>query len=84
MNFDPVSWFSKRELQFSPRHFVKCTTPIDSDRLLWVRNKLSGRYSVINGSSLDLGVLIIETTQYVTFEDPSEATMYELRWSGSK
>lgn len=82
MNFDPIAWFSKRELTFSPPHFIKCSTPVDPDRLLWIKNKLSGRYSIVTGTSL--GTFVLESAQYVTFEDPADATMYELRWSGSK
>jgi hypothetical protein len=76
---DPVVWFAVRALDFAPVHFIHTTTPVTSESIQWVMNNLRGRYAIMN-SYTDL------FSQHsilgkIAFEDPSEAVMYELRWS---
>lgn len=80
--FNPAIWFSQRELKFTPPHFVTCTTELTEENLMWVKTRLSGRYS-IEDNSLTRNY-IFDYAASIAFEDPSEAVMYELRWSGSK
>jgi hypothetical protein len=82
MNVNPVKWFSVRELDKVPPHFIKASTPISDKAKLWVITKLEGRYAIAEGDGPDDFLLI--SPQYIFFEDPSEATMFELRWAGSK
>ena len=80
----PQVYFGKRELDSCPPHFVKATTPINSESLIWVKNKLQGRYSLMSISDNDMNNFIFAQKMCIFFEDSGEAMMYELRWSGSK
>lgn len=84
IEFSPEVFFNTRELDICPPHFIKATTPAHNEALVWVKNKLRGRYSLVIGTDNDLGNFIFSQTLNIFFEDPSEATMYELRWSGTK
>lgn len=79
-DIDPLSWFGTREIKGTiPKHFVKSNTLLHEESYLWVVKKLAGRF----GTSLDLSdISTIDCNTYVFFEDPKEATIYELRWSG--
>jgi hypothetical protein len=85
---NPLLWFSEREIKTHvPPHFIKCETPLTEKSKLWVITKLQGRYSISIGSDNNdsdaLTYLFIDQ-EYIYFEDPKEAMIYELRWSGSK
>lgn len=85
---NPLLWFSEREVKTHvPPHFVRCESPLTEKSKLWVITKLQGRYSISIGSDNNdddtLTYLFIDE-KYIYFEDPAEATFYELRWSGSK
>ena len=80
--FNPQLWFGARELKFVPPHFIKCSTTVTDESLRWVKNKLSGRFSL--SDKLNSENFIFDNTITIAFEDPGEAVMYELRWSGSK
>jgi|688.fasta_scaffold1082337_3 hypothetical protein len=84
INFDVNTFFSTRELENCPPHFLKANTPINKESLIWVRNKLKGRYSLVQISNTDLNNFIFSQVLNIYFEDPREATIYELRWSGTK
>ena len=81
---DPLLWYGERRLKVPPVHFIKTTTPISTTSLFWVQNKLKGRFSTgsITIQMEDTDFLIDK--EHLFFEDPSEATIYELRWAGSK
>lgn len=82
LEIDPITWFSQRELNYKPRHFILTKTPITTESKKWIYNKLRGRFVIVtldytqNDSfdDFDLG-------GYPAFEDPAEATFYELTWS---
>lgn len=82
--FNPQLWFGERELKFMPPHFVKCYTPITPEGLTWVKTKLSGRYCLVDTTNVGTHTFVFDNTFNIAFEDPSDAVMYELRWSGSK
>ena len=85
MNPNPSNWFSKRELNSRPPHFVKTNTSLTTDSYMWVTAKLTGRFSVTLESEEKADLFVLNTTKpYIAFEDPAEAMLYELRWSGSK
>lgn len=78
---NPQLWFGTREITESiPKHFIRATTPMSEESYIWVVKKLVGRF----GTSIDISKIasFIDET-YVYFEDPKEAMIYELRWSGS-
>lgn len=85
MNVNPILWFGEREVKLTPPHFTKCPTPLTEKSKNWVMAKTQSRYSIVmaNGDSEDPLAIFIDT-YHVYFEDPIEATVYELRWSGGK
>lgn len=85
MTPNPSNWFSKRELNVCPPHFVKSNAPVNTDSHMWVTAKLKGRFSITLEVEESMDVFVFNTTKpCIAFEDPAEAMIYELRWSGSK
>jgi hypothetical protein len=80
---DPVTWYSERELKFTPKHFTLTHTELKPESKLWILNKLKGRFSVIHNQVLDdsLNLFMMNFYGYPAFEDPKEAVAYELVWS---
>jgi hypothetical protein len=79
---NPQVWFGERELHHVPPHFVKATTPLTTESMSWVNTRLISRYAL--SSLWETDNFIFDSGSYVYFEDPSEAMLYELRWSGTK
>jgi hypothetical protein len=78
---DPTSWFSERELKYTPKHFIVSNTPLTPERKIWILNKLKGRFSItFTENSID-DFLVFHATGNPAFEDPKEAIFYELTWS---
>jgi hypothetical protein len=71
---NPIVYFGNREVDANnlPKHFIKSTTKTNAESKAWVVSKLHGRYSINDGYD-DQGAIY--------FEDPKEATIFELRWS---
>jgi hypothetical protein len=80
MIINPIIWFAERELDFVPRHFIKCPTPLNFQSKQWVQNKTNGRYAFV---PLDRSGMLTTIELCVCFEDQKDATMYELLWAGS-
>jgi len=76
--WDLINWFSERKLEFMPGHFVKASTPITQDSLLWIEGKLRGRYTLLH-KNFSSNTRVSDFVP--AFEDPKEATLYELTWS---
>lgn len=83
INFDVGVYHMVREVENCPTHFVKATTPITHDGLIWVKNTLKGRYSLVFSEEESTNFIFTQKLN-IYFEDPTEATIYELRWSGTK
>jgi hypothetical protein len=77
---DPITWFSERELNYTPKHFVVTSHPCTSESKQWVLDKLSGRFSVTY-PTISSSILELMTPSCIAFEDPQEAVFYELKWS---
>jgi len=77
MNINLHTWFSERELDFCPKHFIKTSTPVTQESKLWVLEKLSGRFYV----STFTHSLFLDSEGIIYFEDPQEAVFYEIAWS---
>ena len=77
---DPITWFSERELTYTPKHFVVTTHPCTEESKQWVLYKLSGRFS-ITYPSVSNTIYELITPSCIAFEDPQEAVFYELKWS---
>lgn len=79
---DPISWYTERELSFTPLHFTQTTTPLTIESKLWILNTLRGRFSVFQpADNTQINFDLILSEGVPAFEDPKEATMYELKWS---
>lgn len=83
MNVNPLVWYGTRQLKLAPPHFTKCTTPLSDKSLIWVTTKLQGRFSTEDVGDDDIDALFMNI-QNISFEDPAEAMLYELRWAGTK
>jgi hypothetical protein len=85
LEIQPFTWFSEREVRFKPKHFVITKTPITSESRKWIYDKLKGRFAVINIEApignFDDFIVSDTSNQFPSFEDPAEATFYELTWS---
>lgn len=76
---DPRLWFCEREIEYPPRHFTQASTRVTLESKQWVLDKLRGRFAVTQNTNdflENLGTLGI-----ISFEDPSEAMIFELKWS---
>ena len=80
---DPLTWFSERELLYTPKHFIITKHEFTLESKQWVLDKLSGRFSVApyNDEHVEDSFLMLFTTGHLAFEDPQEALFYELKWS---
>jgi hypothetical protein len=79
---DPRTWFSERELSYTPKHFVITKHEFTNESKQWVLDKLSGRFSVAPYFNDDTdNFLLMFSTGHLAFEDPQEALFYELKWS---
>lgn len=88
LTLDPQTYFSERELCFKPKHFTIAKTPITTESKNWIYDKLKGRFClveielIIASSQENLGYDFDSLMDmYPAFEDPAEATFYELTWS---
>jgi hypothetical protein len=83
MIVNPQLWYGTRELKLTPPHFVKCSAPLTEASMEWVITKLKGRYTKEDLWDDDTDLFFVDA-QSISFEDPVEAMLYELRWSGTK
>jgi len=88
LELDTLTWFSERQLSFKPKHFVVTKTPATEVSKQWIFDKLKGRFTFVQVeetiSAMDMGGsydLFSSLDSYPAFEDPAEATFYELTWS---
>lgn len=80
------TWFSQRELQYCPKHFIVVDHLITIESKQWILEKLTGRfclvevpnYSDANYDSYDPPYRIGYSP---AFENPQEATYFQLIWS---
>jgi hypothetical protein len=77
-DIDPYTWFGERELNYVPKHFVVSPTPLTLESKIWVLENLRSRFSIIPKYSF---LQVEGELGKIAFEDPEEATFYELKWS---
>jgi hypothetical protein len=77
---DPITWFSERELTYTPKHFIVTSHQCTPESKQWVLDKLSGRFSVTY-PTISTSIIELITPSCIAFEDPQEAVFYELKWS---
>ena len=78
---DPLTWFSERELQHTPKHFIISNTPLTVVSKIWILDKLKGRFSIAYTEDGDDSFIVFHSMGNPAFEDPKEAIFYELTWS---
>jgi hypothetical protein len=80
---DPITWFSEREIKYTPKHFVVSTTSLTPESKNWILKNLNGRFSVVHWGEQNqtVGIFIDSLYGRPAFEDPKEALLYELTWS---
>jgi hypothetical protein len=78
LEITPNVWFIDRRLPFKPPHFVMASTPVTKESAKWIVHNLVGRYTFIASVSVDS---FFEPIVLLSFEDPTEALLYELKWS---
>jgi hypothetical protein len=77
-HIDPIVWFAERQVSYPPPHFVTSITALTIESKQWVLDHLRGRFSI----TIDYdSFLSIDSLGRISFEDPSEATIFELKWS---
>lgn len=83
MDINLFTWHTNRCLEFCPKHFIWVKIPLSEDAKLWITDRLSGRYYIGSYPSVDPDSvnLWLETSTYVSFEDPQEAVLFQLAWS---
>lgn len=88
LELDVITWFTERQLSYKPKHFVVVKTPVTTDSKNWIFEKLKGRFCLVQveevATTSDVGgtyELLTSLDTYPAFEDPAEATFYELTWS---
>ena len=75
---NPMVWFAEREMPYPPGHFVAAPTPVTLESKQWVLDNLIGRFSI---SISSVHVYDFEIIGTISFEDPKEAMLFELKWS---
>lgn len=82
---NPLAWFGQRELPFAPKHFILANTQLTVESKQWILNNLKGRFSCIHKpETVELNnffMVLDSPLGNPAFEDPAEATLYELKWS---
>lgn len=87
LKLDPRTWYSNREMDYTPAHFVVAKTAITTESKLWILNSLRGRFSMVSSAQNDQDIVssvyVFLNSNYgvPAFEDPKEAVLYELKWA---
>jgi hypothetical protein len=77
------TWFSNRELNYIPAHFVVVDTLITQESKQWILEKLTGRFCLVEiPNYTDQGSYDSwpQFGYYPAFENPTEATYFQLMW----
>ena len=75
------TYFTNREVEYCPIHFVLSTTPLTSESYAWILEKTVGRFSLISANNDGLSLHYMIHKKIPAFEDSAEAMLYELTWS---
>ena len=73
------TWFTDRELNYIPKHFVMANTTLTTESREWVLEKLSGRFATVS-HPFDYNTNNFPNVR-IAFENPKEAVFFELTWS---
>jgi|688.fasta_scaffold393818_2 hypothetical protein len=78
------TWFSNRELNYIPAHFVVVDTLITQESKQWILEKLTGRFCLVeipNYTDLNIASNPWAFGYSPAFENPQEATYFQLMWN---
>jgi len=79
------TWYSDRELNYCPAHFVVVDSIVTTESKQWILEKLTGRFCLVevpNYSNMSYDPNMIWRVGYFpAFEIPQEATYFQLIWS---
>lgn len=81
------TWFSQRELPYCPQHFIVVDTIITIESKQWILEKLTSRFCLVQVDNYLSSHNHNEDYDpwtfgfYPAFENPSEATYFQLVWS---
>lgn len=81
MNINLYTWYSERELDYCPKHFVPTNTSLSEENHLWIYEKTQGRFFIGSKNTHSINADLFSFDRYPYFEDPQEAVLYELTWS---
>lgn len=74
----PQVWFIDRQLSYKPVHFITAKTPLTKQSASWIIHTLNGRFTFEGHKEMSDE---FDEVSMPSFEDPVEATLYELKWS---
>jgi hypothetical protein len=78
------TWFSNRELNYIPAHFVVVDTLITQESKQWILEKLTGRFCLVespNYTDQESYDSMLQFGYFPAFENPQEATYFQLMWN---
>jgi hypothetical protein len=77
------TWYSEREITFAPVHFTVVKVLITPESKQWIFEKLLGRFCMVESPyyGMPSGLAHYDFGYYPAFEDPAEATFFQLIWS---
>lgn len=81
IDIDLITWHTERCLPHKPAHFISTRTAVSNESLQWIYDTLHGRFALVELTAADSLHSLIDSNLVPAFEDPSEATFYELTWS---
>ena len=76
-----MTWFSDRQINFCPKHFVFVKIPITDESHNWIIDRLSGRFHISADPNQSSSSILFDVDEYPSFEDPQEAMLFQLTWS---
>jgi hypothetical protein len=77
------TWFSNRELNYCPKHFLVVDVLITYESKQWILEKLTGRFCLVefpNYSDQESYDSMLQFGYFPAFENPTEATYFQLMW----
>jgi hypothetical protein len=77
VRFNVYTYFSQRELDFLPFHFVSGQTILTQESHRWILENTTGRFYIQNKTNTHFFL----PDEIPWFENPLEAMTYQLTWS---
>ena len=84
MDIKPQDWYNTRYIDYIPKHFTKfklSSTVKRLNLLSWIEFNTTGRFSIgkkITKIPGEVSSLYLKEEEYIAFENPADATMFNL------